>query len=120
MKLCFEAKYVECADALDGEILQVTFDTLPPGQDEMERVSPYVMISRNFEFPGAATIEWHDGSDYEGGGFITRMVLRRGRASARIDGRLEVDIRFSISDKKFTQLQSHLESMLETRLDITQ
>lgn len=120
MKLSFEAKYVNCADAIGGEILQVTFDTLPPGRDEMERRSPYVMIGRNFEFPGSATVEWHDGIDYDGGGSVIQMVLRRGRVTARLDRQMELDVQFTIVDKKFAQLQSYLESMLETRFVIIQ
>jgi len=45
MRLSFEAKFVDCVDAIDGEILQVTFDTLAPGNDDVERRAPYVLIS---------------------------------------------------------------------------
>lgn len=67
MRLSFEAKCVDCVDAIDGGILQVTFDTLPPDNDDVERRAPYLMISRNFEFPASATVEWHDGIQYDGG-----------------------------------------------------
>src|SRR6266542_1714493 len=64
MTLAFEAKFVDCADAIGGEILQVSFDTVPSSRAEDDRCTPYVLISRNFEFPGSATVEWHDGKDY--------------------------------------------------------
>jgi len=115
MRLSFEAKFVDCVDAIDGEILQVTFDTLPPSYDEVERRTPYVLISRNFEFPGSATVEWHDGIDY-GGAKIREMVLKRERVSATLDRKMELDVTFRISDKKFAKLKSYLESMLGKRV----
>ena len=120
MKLSFEAKYVDCVDAMDGEILQVTFDTLPPSHDELERRSPCVLISRNFEFPGTATVEWHDGVDCDGGRAITEMVLGRARVTARIGRKLELDVAFRISDKKFAKLKSYLERMLGKRVVIAE
>ena len=73
MTLAFRAKSVRCADAIDGEILQVCFDTMPASANEDERDTPYVLMSQNFEFPGPATIEWHDGSDYDGGAEIASV-----------------------------------------------
>jgi hypothetical protein len=118
MKLCFEAEQVGCVEMLDGDILQVTFDTLPPSPDEVERRSPCVMISRNFEFPGAATVEWHDGVEYDGGAEITAIVLKRERVSATLNRDLVFDVTFRISDETFTTLKSYLESMLEKRFVI--
>ena len=57
MTLVFDATRIDFADALGGEILQVNFDTAPEDQDEAQRSTPYVLISRNFEFPDSATIE---------------------------------------------------------------
>jgi hypothetical protein len=116
MRLSFEAKFVDCVDMIDGEILQVTFDTLPPSDNEVKRRTPYVLISRNFEFPGPATVEWHDGIDYDGGADIREMVLKRGRVSATLGRGLELDVTFRLSDKKFAKLKSYLESMLEKRV----
>ncbi len=116
MKLAFQAKYVECADAIDGELLQVTFDTIPPDRDEEGRESPYLLISRLFEFPGTATIEWHDGRDYDGGAEILSVVLSRSRLSIRLDQGLEIDVAFSVSDAKYTELISFLKPMVDDRL----
>ena len=120
MTLAFEAKFVDCADAIGGEILQVSFDTVPASHNEDERCTPYVSISRNFEFPGSATVEWHDGIDYDGGAEIREIVLMRGRVSATLDRELELDVTFRISDKKFAKLKSYLESMLEKRFVIVE
>src|SRR5438046_1480422 len=100
MTLAFDATTVDCADALDGQIIQVDFDTAPHDRDESERATPYVLISRNFEFPDAATIEWHDGHDYGGGAEIICVTLKT-RISIRVDRDLDFDVSFRLPDKKF-------------------
>ena len=117
MKLSFGANIVECSDILEGEILRVTFDTLPPNSDEDERRSPYLSISRNFEFPGPATVEWHNGVD-GGGAEIQTVELRRDRVLATLDRAAEIEVTFRISDKEFARLRSYLGSILENRLTI--
>src|SRR6266700_750886 len=100
MTLAFEAKFVDCRDAIGGEILQVSFDTVSASHDEDERSTPYVLISRNFEFPGPARVEWHDGEDHDGGAEITSLSLQRKRVSVKLDRDLELEMAFHIPDKK--------------------
>jgi len=38
--LAFDAKFVGCADAIGGQILQVTFNTVPASHNEDERCTP--------------------------------------------------------------------------------
>ena len=78
------------------------------------------MISRNFEFPGSATVQWHDGIEYDGGAEIVAMVLKREQVSATLDRDLQIDVTFRISDKKFAKLKSYLKGMLEKRVAITE
>ena|SRR5919109_2337203 len=119
MTLAFEAKFVDCCDAIGGEILQVSFDTVSPNDDEDERSTPYVLISRNFEFRGSASVEWHDGQDYDGGAEITSMFLQRNRVSIKLDRDLELDVAFRVPDKKFVKLKSFLRRMIDDRVYIT-
>lgn len=113
MTFAFRAKFVRCADAIGGDILQVCFETMPESSDEDERDTPYLLISQKFEFPGPATIEWHDGSDYDGGVDIVPVTLTRDRALVKLDRRLEIDVSFSIGDRRFAQLRSYLSRMLD-------
>ena len=113
MTLAFNARFVSCADAIGGEILQVTFDTKPDSEDQGDRSTPYVLISCNFEFPGPATIEWHDGGDYNGGAEIVSMVLTRDRVLIKLDRDLDIDVSFSIGDRRFAKLRSWLMRMLD-------
>jgi hypothetical protein len=114
MTLSFKAEYVDIAEELDGDLLQVEFDTQPQTFDEIEeeRSTPYVHISRLFEFPGPATIEWYDGQDYNGGQ-ITLMTLRREGISIRLKRGPQIEINFQLADKKFSKLARTLRSMLD-------
>lgn len=116
MTVAFDARVVDCADAMGGEILQVIFDAAPEGQDEGARSTPYVLISRNFEFPDSATIEWHDGHDYDGGAEIVSMTLRRTRISIQIDQGTGFDVAFRLPAKEFTRLRSFLKRMIDDRI----
>jgi len=116
MRLAFQAKRVECTDAIGGDLLQITFDTMPSDRDEDERETPYVLISRLFEFPDTATIEWHDGQDYDGGAEIVSVALSRSRVCIHLEQSLEIDVAFSVSDKKYTKLISFLKAMVDGRL----
>jgi hypothetical protein len=120
MTLDFEAKFVDCADAIGGEILQVSFDTVPPSHDKDERCTPYVLISRNFEFPDSATVEWHDGKDYDGGAEITSVSLKRDRISIKLDRDLGFEVAFRLHDRKFARLRSFLRRMIDDRICITE
>jgi hypothetical protein len=113
MTLAFEAKFVSCADAVGGEILQVSFDTVPTSEDENERSTPYVLISRNFELPGSATIEWHNGDDCDGGAEIISTILTRDRILIKLDRDLDFDVSFRIADRKFAKLTSYLRRMVD-------
>ena len=119
MTLAFEAKFVDCSDAIGGEILQVSFDTVSGSHEEDKRSTPYVLISRNFEFPDSATVEWHDGENYDSGAEITSMSLQRNRVSIRLDRDLGFEVSFRVPDKKFAKLKSFLRRMIDDRVYIT-
>ena len=70
----FKASEVEYSEAIDGEIVQVSFDE-DPEQDPFDRTKCYVMISHNYEFPGKPTVEWHDGENDDGGAEIQSYIL---------------------------------------------
>src|SRR4051812_8276090 len=117
MALAFEATFVDCGEAIGGELLQVTFDTVPANHDENLRQSPCVIISRLFEFPGRETVDWHDGRDYDGGAEVISGSLRRTGFSARLN-RGALDIAFALPDDQFTELVSFLERILGPRIAV--
>jgi len=107
MTLAFKATAVRCANALDGEILRVTFDTAADGHDEENRRTPCLLIGHNIEFPGPPSIEWHDGKDY-GGGKILSVILRRHDVSIRLDRKRNFEVTFNLSEGEYAELQSFL------------
>lgn len=116
MSVAFEAKYIDCSDAIDGEILQVIFDTVPATQDEEQRRTPYVLISRNFEFPGPGTVEWYDGEDFDACVGVISVTLKRGHISIKLERGLELAVKFHLSDKQFAELTSFLRRMIQDHL----
>ena len=113
MTLAFRAHSVTCTNTIGGDILQVCFDTMPLSCDEEKRDTPYILISANFECPGPATIEWHDGTAYDGGGEIVSLVLRRDQVWMKLDRGLEIEVSFSLGDRWFAQLRAYLTRMLD-------
>jgi hypothetical protein len=95
MTLAFHATRVSCADAIDGEILQVKMD-VADGNDEEERHTPCLLISQNSEFPGLPSIEWDDGNNYNGGGEIVSVTLRRDGVSIQLDRKRKIEVMFRI------------------------
>jgi len=72
--ITFVANEVSYLDALDGDIVQLSFDE-DPDQDPFHRIKCELSISQNYEFPGKPTVEWHDGEDYDGGVEVRRYRL---------------------------------------------
>ena len=106
--LSFTAKDVSCTEAIDYQIMQVMFDTVCEGGDEDTRDTPYVLIGQDFDFPGPATIEWHDGREYDGGARIRSVTLARDRVVIKLDRGLEMDVGFSVGKRKYAQLRDYL------------
>ena len=116
MMLAFESAFVSCTDAIEGQIVQVSFDTVPSDFAEEERNTPYVLISRNFEFPDSATVEWHDGRGYDGGAEVTAMTLRRDLMVLKLDRNMEIKVNFHLSQPAFARLTSFLQRMIDDRI----
>ena len=120
MNLSFSATYVNCSNAMDWEIQQVVFDTVCDDADRSEdmRKSPCVLISRNFEFPEAATIEWYDGNDYDGGASIRSALLESTRVFIVLDKLGSIEITFELNTQQFEELKKYLSNILNGRLKL--
>jgi len=116
MKLAFHAKFIDCTEAIGGDLLQVTFDTIGSDADEDARQTPCVTIGRLFEVSGPATIDWHDGSDCGGGARIVSATLKRTGVSIRLNRSLEIEMGFHVSESEHEELRSFLTSMLGNRI----
>jgi len=104
--LNFRATNVSCSEAIDWEIVRVTFDTVADDFDEDLRCSPFLSLSANFEFSSGIQIEFYD-DDYSGGR-LTKIDLWRDRVLACSEAGVVFDISFEISIDSFTELRSYL------------
>lgn len=122
----FQAIQVSCGEAMDYEIVQVTFDSVEddPEADYRERASPYLMLSVNFEYEddeevpedgseaqesaNGVQLEFHDGQADDGGYRVTEIKLWRDRVRVVAEGGPEFDIGFQLSKTAFTELRRFL------------
>jgi hypothetical protein len=96
------------------------FDTISDDADDPEdgRESPYVLIGRNSEFPGVATIEWHDGTDYDGSARIRSAHLKDDQIMIVLDKSRTIAITFDLDTIHLEELQKYLQNTLGSRLTI--
>jgi hypothetical protein len=112
-KFQFTAATVECSDAIEWEIVQVSFDTMNSDFNEENRTSPYLMLCANFEFSRRVQLEYHDGEDYAGDS-LDRIQLWRSRVLAFSGRGHEFDITFALSDDAFSELRQYLKVLLHS------
>lgn len=111
--LSITAASVECSEAIDWEIVRVTFDTEPPEFDEENRTEPYISLSANFEFGCDVQAEFHDGSDYQGA-MLRQVKLWRDRAFISTTSGHQFHVRFDIGNEAFRELNEYLRVLLRS------
>lgn len=128
----FQSIDVSCSEAMDYEIVQVTFDSVKddPDADYRERASPYLLLSVNFEFEdddevpedvneaqecaNGVQLEFHDGQTDDGGYSVTEIKLWRDRVRVVAEGGPEFDIGFELSKTAFTRLRRFLKILFRS------
>jgi len=109
----FSAVTVECSEAIDWQIVRVTFDTEASDFDEENRASHYLSLSANFEFDEEVQAEFHDGSDYDGDQLRT-LDLWRDRVVAITARGYEFAINFDLGNDAFCELRDYLKVLLRS------
>ena len=109
----FTAARVECSEAVGFQFVQVTFDSSDAGFNEDNRISPYLLLSANLEFPAQIQVEFHDGEDYDGDR-LSRIDLWRHRVRALSGQGHEFDIAFELSDDAFAELRMYLKVLMRS------
>ena len=112
-RIHFNAVTVKCCEAIDWELVQVTFDTEAADFDEENRTSEYLLLSANFEFGNDVQMEFHDGDDYDGDR-LEKVDLWRNRAIAVSVRGYECDVRFDLADDAFCELRKYLKVLLRS------
>lgn len=108
MNIEFKAIEVEYNEAIDGEIIQVSFDE-DPNEDPENRTKRYIMISQSYEIPGKPTLEWHDGKDYGGGSGVLNYNLTRDLFELKTKYGLSFRIHHNCSSEILSQIQDFLQ-----------
>ena len=108
MRINFDATIVEYKEAIDGEIVQVTFDE-DDTEDPFKRTKRYICISQNYEFPGKPTIEWHDGKDYDGGSEVLNYSLANNIFELVTTNGLHFRIHHNCSNEVFVNINRFLQ-----------
>ncbi len=103
----FIASEVEYTEAIDGEIVQVSFDE-DPDQDPFNRSKCYLLISQNYEFHGKPSVEWHDGKTDGGGAEVVSYKFTKTFLELMTDNHLKFKIEHSCSEGKFILIQKFL------------
>ncbi len=113
--LQFFAHSVDCSEAIDWELVRVTFDTEMPDFDEDHRTTPFVSLSANFEFGNDIQVEVYDGEDYHGSGLKAINLWRDQTMLFTTCGR-KFNIQFKLEDDAFRELNQYLEVLLRSDL----
>ena len=104
----FKACKVEYNEAIDGEIIQITFDE-DPDQDPFNRTKCYVMISQNYEFPGTPNVEWHDGESDDGGSEVLSYRFNSDIFELTTNDGVTFRVQHDCIGKTFTKIQEFLQ-----------
>jgi len=104
MNIDFTAIEVEYNEAIDGEIIQASFDEGQLGQDQFNG-RKYLTISQNYEFPGKPTLEWNDGKGDDGGSEVLNYKLENDLLELTTTDGLMFRIRHNCSEKVLAQIQ---------------
>ncbi len=116
MHLAFEAKEVTYNEALDGDIIQVSFQEFPdPDIDYSNKKFTMpppikgVSISANYEFPpGNTGVEWCDGEEYNGGEEIREATLTNTSLKMVLKNGYRFDISFKTDDITLKNIRKFL------------
>ncbi|MEH6814750.1 MAG: hypothetical protein V7677_19625 [Motiliproteus sp.] len=116
MHLVFNAQEVTYAEALGGDIVQVSFQEEPdPDIDYSKKNCPLppptksVCFSACYEFPPCdTTVEWCDGEDYDGGKSIKEVVLTKTSLKVVLENEFRIDVNFQTDDITFKNIQNFL------------
>ena len=116
MRLEFYAQEVDYVEAIDGEIVQVSFQEKPdPGVDYGKKNSGLpppikcIDISVSYEFPPyTPTVHWCDGEDFGGGQSIKNLELSETRLKISLEKDIHVNVEFNTDEATFKDIKRFL------------
>ncbi|MEW6076710.1 MAG: hypothetical protein AB1724_02740 [Thermodesulfobacteriota bacterium] len=114
MNIIFDAKEVSYDEAIDGDIVQVSF-AQDDHDDILENPYKYLFISVNYEFPPfEPTFEWYDGKKYGGSDLIIDYTFQVDHLMMQLDNNLVFDISFKIGKPLFEKINQFFRNIHKT------
>ena len=108
MHLNFTAKSTSYAEALGGDIIQLTFEEYE-SEDIYNPTALYLLISINYEFPPfTPSVEWFDGNEENGGAEILNYKIINNSLQLWLNNNLSFDISFSVNEETFKNIEEFL------------
>ncbi|WP_057831331.1 hypothetical protein [Colwellia sp. TT2012] len=116
MHLEFYAQEVHYAEALGGDIIQVSFQEYPDPEVDYNKsdfqLPPSVkriFFSANYEFPPCAThVDWCDGEEEDGGELIKEIELTNRSLKMTLKNNYSFNVSFKTDDITFQKIKCFL------------
>lgn len=104
MHLNFTSKITSYNEAIDGEIIQISFEE-NECKDPFNQTELYLLLSMSYEFsPFEPTIEWFDGSECNGGAIILNYKLTKNSLQLWLNNNLSFDISFRTNETTYKNI----------------
>jgi len=109
----FTASSVSYLDAIDGEIVQVSFEE-DGDDDPVNPTKYYFHISVSYEFPPIIpSVEWFNGNEADGGANILNYKLDRNSFQLWLDNGMSFDIDFEIKETLYRDIKKFVTNLLK-------
>jgi hypothetical protein len=116
-RISFHADRVSCVEAVEGEILQVHFNSKTATEGKKSHLS----MSRHFEYDDGASVQLGNGGEFHGALVIGHVQLKRDSVMIDFKGGLNLFVSFDLNDDRFEELHDHLRKIVgQSRLAVSE
>lgn len=113
MNLRFKAEDVTYLDAIDGEIVQISFNE-KKDDDRFNSKTKYLIFSVSYEFePIEPSIEWFDGNECDGGSEVTKYSFTKNSLKVWLENGLSFDVSYLIDDDIYTKIGTFFNNVMK-------
>jgi len=113
MHLNFTSKITSYNKAIDGEIIQVSFEEYET-EDAFNQTALYLLLSMSYEFTTfKPTIEWFDGRECNGGAEILNYKITRNTFQLWLNNGLSFDVSFKTNETTYKNIESFLKRITQ-------
>jgi len=116
-RISFQAQKVSYEEANGGDIIQITFDAdgSTDSDESLLPTRPYLMISECHEVSRKVSIEWFDGTDFDGGSSVVEYSLSETVFELSLNNGVHFIITHACSQKKLENIKTVLLNLSSKR-----